>query len=372
MSATHCESPARLDFKPNLGAVLPRLRALFERRATDRICAVFYPPSPALDRFAAAHGEGFCPCPGWPARADFWSELLAERAALDDDSVPSAYLSEMDQGLYGGLLGGAAQFLSHPENGWISSMVAPLLADWDQFDHLRFDPSNQWFDRYRGLLAALKEAAGGRFGLSHFIAINGLNFAFELVGATKAYLGVEECPERVEQALQLGLAVNLLVQKWFFADVPLLAGGTCSNMTEWIPGQIVSESVDPFHMTSVAYFERWGRPALERLLSHFDGGVVHLHGNGRHLLEAVCAVPAIKAIYLGDDKGFAPAIEVLGTLRRRAGDMPLVTSVSWACFNEKLAARALPGGVLYKVTNAPDAATANRLMDQVRAYRADS
>ena len=55
-----------------------------------------------------------------------------------------------------------------------------------------------------------------------------------------------------------------------------LAGGTLSNFAQWIPGRIVSESVDPFHMTSVAYFETWGREPAERILSRFDGGVVRV------------------------------------------------------------------------------------------------
>jgi hypothetical protein len=48
-----------------------------------------------------------------------------------------------------------------------------------------------------------------------------------------------------------------------------------------MPGRIVSESLGPFHMTSVAYFEKWGREPAERILGTFDGGVIHIHGNGR-------------------------------------------------------------------------------------------
>ena len=68
--------------------------------------------------------------------------------------------------------------------------------------------------------------------------------------------------------------------------VPLLEGGTFSNFGQWIPGRIVSESLDPYHMTSVAYFEKWGREPAERILGAFDGGVIHIHGNGRHLFQA--------------------------------------------------------------------------------------
>ena len=86
----------------------------------------------------------------------------------------------------------------------------------------------------------------------------------------------------VRRAIDFGFDLNVRVQRAFFDAVPLFEGGTFSNFAQWIPGRIVSESLDPYHMTSVAYFERWGREPAERILAAFDGGVIHIHGNGRH------------------------------------------------------------------------------------------
>jgi hypothetical protein len=141
-------------------------------------------------------------------------------------------------------------------------------------------------------------------------------------------------------------------------------------MVQWIPERIVSESVDPFHMTSVEMFEEWGRGPAERILTQFDGGVLHLHGNGRHLLAAVRTLRGLKAVYLGDDRGFPPAFEALPGLKAIAGDLPLVLSVDFGPFREALEGRRLTGGVFYKVRGVPDADTANRLMEKVRAYHA--
>lgn len=359
-----------LAYKPNLDDVLARLRSLYQREAQDRIFAKLNVPSEALDQFQREYAEGYCDYPDPSARVAFWDRLLAERAPVEDDSVPLAYLSEMDQGLYGGLLGGDVQFMAHPENGWISSMVAPLLDDWSQFDRLRFDRSHPWFERYLTQLATFVEGAAGKFAISHFILIDGLNFVFELVGATKTYLSLDECPELVGRAIDFAFELNVAIQETFFERVPRLRGGTASNMVQWVPGRIVSESVDPFHMTSVDYFERWGREPVERILGHFDGGVLHVHGNGRHLLEAVSTVQGLKAIFLGDDKGFPQAFEVLDELAARTGDVPLVVQVDFPRFAEQLEAHHLRGGVLYKVSRAPDVATANRCMERVRAYRA--
>ena len=358
-----------LAYKPNLDDVLARLRSLYQRQAQDRIFAKLEVPCAALDQFQREYAEGYCDYPDPAARIEFWDRLLRERAAVEDDSVPLAYLSELDQGLYGGLLGGDVQFMAHPENGWISSMVAPLLDDWSQFDQLRFDRSHPWFERYLRQLATFIEGAAGKFAISHFILIDGLNFVFELVGATKTYLSLDERPELVRRAIDFAFELNVAIQETFFERVPRVRGGTASNMVQWVPGRIVSESVDPFHMTSVDYFERWGREPVERILGRFDGGVLHIHGNGRHLLEAVSTVKGLKAIFLGDDKGFPQAFEVLDELAARTGDVPLVVQVDFQRFAEQLEAHRLPGGVLYKVSGAPDIETANRCMERVRAYR---
>ena len=251
-------------------------------------------------------------------------------------------------------------------------MVPPLLKDWSEFDRLRFDAG-------ASLVAALSAATGGRsstrgrgkWGISHFILIDALNFVFELVGATQTYLSLDESPEMVRRAIDFAFDLNVRVQETFFEAVPALEGGTLSNFAQWLPGRIVSESLDPFHMTSVAYFERWGREPAERIMGHFDGGVIHIHGNGRHLLEAAATLRGLKAILLLDDVGFPPAFDVRGAIEgprgRRAGQ-PL--SPPTRRFVERLGRHDLPGGVLYQVQNVPGVDAANRLMEQVRAYRA--
>jgi hypothetical protein len=267
------------------------------------------------------------------------------------------------------VLGGRVQFMAHPDNGWISSMVPPLLEDWSEFEQLEFRREHHWFQLYRQQLEAFVAGANGKFGISHFILIDGLNFVYELVGATQTYISLIERPELVRRAIEFAFELNVAVHEEFFSRVPSLRGGTCSNMAEWLPGRIVSESVDPFHMTSVEYFERWGREPVERILAHFDGGVLHIHGNGRHLLEAVASIKGLKAIYLGDDRGYPAAFDVLAELQARTGDVPLVVTVPYDKFAAGLARHELPGGVLYKVTDVPDLDTANRLMEDVRAYQ---
>jgi hypothetical protein len=358
-----------LTYCPHFSAVTQRLRSLYERKAGDQIFAVVDTPNPALDAFAARYQDGYTSYPDPRERFAFWDAYLSRRAEVFDDGVASAYLSECDQGLYGGTVGGKVHYMAHEENGWISSMVPPLLKDLSELDSLKVNTDSEAFRRFREQLDLYVKGAAGRFGISHFILIDSLNFIYELIGATNTYLALFDTPGQVRKAIDFAFELNVMIQETFFASNVMVAGGTCSNMVQWIPGRIVSESVDPFHMTSVDDFERWGREPAERILGRFDGGVAHIHGNGRHLLGAVPTLRGLKAIYLGDDVGFPRAFEVLPDLRKRAGDIPLVLACGYEEFSESLNQHTLTGGVLYKVAQCPDVATANGLMDKVRAYR---
>lgn len=359
-----------LAYKANAEQVAGRLADLYARRAGDRIfAAMALPPGPVMAEFRATQMEGACGYPDPAGRIRFWDQVLAERPAVEDDSLPVCYLSEMDQGLYGGVLDGDVRFDCNPATGWISSMVPRLLADWSGLGRLRFDRAHPWFRRYRDQLRIYQEAACGRFGICPFVMINGMNFVFELVGATDAYLAMREEPELVARAMELGFEINAAIMDAFFERVPLWRGGTFHYGCHWLPGRAVMESVDPFHMTSVDDFEAWGRGPLERIFARYDGGQIHLHGNGRHLMEAAITVKGLTAIILGEDRGYARCSTILDELRRRAGDVPLTVGLPFPEFERLLAAHRLPGGIFYQVEDAPGADAVNRCMDKVRAYR---
>jgi len=359
----------KLAYKPKAEEVMARLRSLYQRRAGDQIFATMGTPNRAIAEFAEQHPDPYCDYPDPGRRAEFWDRLFRQRTPVEDDSMPAAYLSELDQGLYGGLLGGDVRMMCHPETGWISSMVPALLKDWSEFDSLRFDPSHCWWQRYVNQLEVFVQQSAGKWGVSHFILIDALNFVIELIGATETYLSVELCPDNVRRAIDFAFDLNVQVQRTFFDVVPALDGGTLSNFAQWIPGRIVSESLDPYHMTSVDYFEQWGREPAERILAEFDGGVIHIHGNGRHLLEAASTIRGLKAMLLLDDVGFPSAFDELDELKSHTRDVPISVFAKFDRFVDRLHRHTLPGGVLYQVTGVPDVDSANRCMEKVRTYR---
>ena len=366
-----------LRYKANAGEVLERLRLLIGRRALDQIFAAFILPTGAMKGFQAQYAGNFSTeYPDPQQRVRFWDAHLRERELLEDDSIPAAYPSEFDQGLYGGLLGGDVRFLSMPadgyvSSGWISSMVPPLLRDWSEMRQLDLAAArkNVWFERYCRQLSMMSDAAEGKFGICHLIVIDSLNFVFELVGATRTYLSMRETPGEVREAIELAYHLNRMIHDTFFEMVPGVEGGTCSWVMPWLPGRIICESLDPFHMTSAKDLEAWGREPLERLVSDYDGAVLHLHANGWYQLETACSLRGIKALLLVNELRYPPAIEIAWDLRRRSGEMPLSMAVDYVDFLAALHSHGLPGGVFYYVSGAPGIDAANRTMELVREYR---
>lgn len=103
----------------------------------------------------------------------------------------------------------------------------------------------------------------------------------------------------------------------------------------------------------------------------YDGGLLHIHGNGRHLLEAVRDLLGLKAIYLGDDTGFPRAIEIAGDIRRTCGDVPLVIGTDIESLRSGIKERTLPGGTLYMVADRLPVDCINREILEIRKYRVD-
>jgi len=356
-------------YKHGAGEVIERLKLLYERKAGDQIFADFQIPTLTMDQFRADHAEGYTSYPDPNERARFWDSLLKEKMLCEDDQIPTAYLSEFDQGLYGALIGGEIQFLKDPGTGWISSMIKPMFEDLTLFQLRPFEESHPWFRKYLQQLEIFSKVSENRFGISHFILIDSLNFVFELVGATKTYLSLFEVPDTVRQIIDFAFDLNVRVQEAFFENTPSFLGGTFSNMVQWVPGRVISESVDPFHMTSVEDYEQWGEENVQRMFNHFDGGVLHIHSNGRHLLNAVSRLEGLKAILLLDEKDNPPAFDVLPEMKKLVGDVPLVVSVNEDAFERHLSRNTLPGGVFYAVKSTKSVDEVNRIMEGVRKYR---
>ena len=358
-------------YKKNSQEVIARLTDLYTGKGLDKIYAKMHIPNPILEKSKREYKGGRSEYPDIEERIAFWDNTLSIYSDLEDDSIPSAYLSEFDQGLYGALVGAEIRFLYNASRGTIASMVSPFVEDLDEVGDFKPDAENIWFKRYVKQVKLYADRAKNKFGVSHFILIDGLNFLMELRGGTNVYYDIVDVPEKVRFVMDFALKLNEWVVNHFFDITGLVNGGTCSNFVQWIPGRVVSESVDPFHLASVDTFEEWGREPVQRMFDKYDGGIVHLHSNGHHLMENVSTLRGLKCIVLLDEEFGTPVFvyKKLEQLNMKRGKIPLHVSIPYDVFADRLAKRELLTNVFYNVLNVPDMNCANKTMAEVKKYK---
>jgi hypothetical protein len=357
-----------VEYKANYKEALCRLNELYSKRGLNKIYAKMNIQNPYLDEYKISNPDCETTYPDIDERINFWDKVLSFNKDIQDDSIPSCYLSEFDQGLYSALLGAKIRFLNSASTGWVSSMCAPFVSDINNIDNFILDENNIWYKRYLQQLELFKKKAYSKFGISHFILISGMNFIIEMLGATDAYYLMLEDEENTQKAIDFSIKLNIWVHNTFFEHIGLFEGGTCSNFAGWIPGKIVSESVDPFHLTDIETFKRWGKKTIEEIFSKYDGGTVHIHGNGHHLIEEVSNIEGIKCIHFIDEEFNTPAYKKLYEISEKRSNVPIIISIPYIDFYIMLNEKTLENNILYDVQNVPNIKIANSLMHEVKQY----
>ena len=376
-----------LAYKKNAKEAAERLSLLWSRKAQDKIFAHMSVPTKTLTEFAANNVDGTTTYPDPKERIKFWDSYLSEMADLEDDSLPIAYLSEFDQGVYAGALGAPMSYMMHKNVGWVSSMCPPILDDLAHLDefiakHVGFLPGNDGPVRLPALPGTIKlmdeqvkifaDGARGKFGIAPFIVIDSMNFVSELRGATSSFEDTFDYPEQTKRLMDFAYDLNVFIQSRVQQATDTFMGGSFVNMGTWAPGNPILFSVDAYHLARPDFYYEWGEPHLQRLLDHFGGGLLHIHSNGRHLIEHVNSLRGLVCIYLLNEDWSIRAYDELDRMKSLAGDVPILIDCRADEFERDMDAGKLPGNVLYKVTNLPSTNEANRLMGKVRKYLSKS
>jgi hypothetical protein len=355
-------------YKKNHLDVYSRLARFYGRDGLHGIFAAIDIPNPAMRQAIEDFQDGVCSYPDLHERIAFWDRILQSKADVADDSLPMCYCSELDEGLVPGLFHAPEiLFMMDAQRGWISSMSKPFMKDLEM--PLVLDRTGLWADRMFAQYRVFAEGANGKFGVAPLCALEGLNFLVEMRGATGAYLDIMDEVEPIEKLLKLSVETQRFINDAYFSSVGLHMGGTVGLGWQWAPGRNVMDSVDAFHMTSEALFERWGRPAFETFASFYDGSHVHIHANAYRMIPYIATLKGLTSINLGDDPYNPPAMERISEFDSQRGTVPLIVSVQKDEFVRRLDQRDLPGNTLYHVNQAQSAEEANEIMRLVREYR---
>ncbi|MFC1671876.1 hypothetical protein ACFL01_01945, partial [Planctomycetota bacterium] len=201
-----------------------------------------------------------------------------------------------------------------------------------------------------------------------------LNFACEMREATQAYLDVYEHPDEMKALMNAGLDFNIQFQEAQMQRIGALEGGSWVWLAGWVPFErSISLSVDAYVICAVDTYVEFGFEWQARLIDHFGHGLMHFHCNRADLAAEVAKLPGLELFQFGGDtRDPVPEIDRVPEIRKAVGDVPLMTDCPMDRFRKGLAEQTLPPNAWYRVkSDTPlSADEANRLMDDVRAYKA--
>jgi len=370
-------------YKANAQQVLERLRAFWHREMPDQILAVMSGfPNPYLEKFQAKWNpppqgaERQLPSP--EETFDLWDAKLRVLKSLEDDSLPVAYATlDFGESGFAAFLGAEIHFYSKNldglYNGGTYSWAQPLLDSWQELEKLSFSLDNPWVRRFRELLAYFIPQVSGRLGINVFLCIDALTLACELRGTSRAYLDLYEHPQELRRVMEIGVEENIQMLEMQYQMIEPFQEGRFTWIGGWVPhSSPVPLSVDTYILCAPWVYRDFGLAYQQRLIDHFGAGFMHFHGPRLDLLPEVLRLQGLMFLE-GFDSGRVEeprAFEILPQIKALTGDMPLLISCTQAELMQGMHERSLPGGVMYRVGDVSSIEEANRLMEEVRRYRA--
>jgi hypothetical protein len=346
-------------YKPNLDETVDRHRRFWTRQMPNEVLAgiryvdelTFIPPDEQ--------------CPDLDAMFNSWDANYLTRRTIIDDIMPVARVS-FGSAAFGGFLGADVSF--EYGIGW----AHPFLESYDQLDELRYDPDNPWIQRQRTACRYFVNHAAGKFMLCETETIDGLNLVEGLRGS-RAYTDIYDDPEAVHRLLEFSSDFNIRIldmQREILAPNLYYQDGIFSMFRNWLPGRAPWMSVDAYGNCSPKVFREFGSPYLQRMIDYYDGGWMHIHSHALHNLGEIVKLDKLTGIGVADDPNVPGGFEELENIRAITVDIPLQIDCSAHQLQKGMQDRTLPGNVMYMVKQGIETVDqANRLMDEVRAYR---
>lgn len=173
----------------------------------------------------------------------------------------------------------------------------PCLLDWRDRKPLRFDPSNDMWQRTEQLFRAAGENAQGRY----YIGLPDLNGPGEAIarlrGPERLAIDLLENPDRVKQAVTESTALWLEYYNAGMKVIHEYVDGWHYWMGIWSDRPSTDLQCDFSCMISPAMFQEFFLPGIERQTQWIGRTVYHLDGPGaiRHL-DALLALPKLTGI----------------------------------------------------------------------------
>jgi hypothetical protein len=288
-----------------------------------------------------------------------------------DDSLLSVIpIVEFEGAIETLMLGGQARYVGTRLHTW-GEPVKPLIEDYDLFNWELPEERNEWLQRYLAAYRYMVRRGPNGFALNWSAEMLAMNLAVQLRGAERAYLDMYDEPENLQRLLDYSYDLHLYlfgrVQEIVAAHNATLYGD--HPLAQYRVDRQPNQSVDAYSVCRRGVLRQFGATQLARFMQTVGGGNLHIHQNGRHIIEEIAEIPGWREVRFTDGGNWEKTFDLRWEMRRRMKDIPIVIRCEEQEFLQALASRDLPGNTRY-VLSTRSLEHAKRLMDQVRAYRA--
>jgi len=364
--------------KVNRQQTLDRLLAFYEGRLENGILAGISFPFPS-----AAPAKPEKPDENQQARVRECLILEKPRACVDGtkktvtslrnalgDLIPVACPAcSFGEAIWSAFFGGEITFSGTDTATW-SHCANPPIKDLHQFKFPGIAAQNPWLKKMLEVTGFFAKNIEPLCDVAPFIFYDCLNLLVELRGAAAAYTDLYDYPDIVRRFVDWSVDVNMQV---FDAQAALLRAFTDAAIgdhpfRQYSASRTPNLSIDAYGMCAADIYEQYGLEQHQRIVAHYGGARLHIHGNGRRLCEHVARIKGLNYCAMGDDAGFPPAWTIVGELKKRMQPVPIGVAIPREMFLQGLKDRTLPGGVMYLLA-AESLSDENKIMEQVFEYR---
>jgi len=285
------------------------------------------------------------------------------------DVIPIGYpTGSFGESIWAALFGGEIVFSGTDTATW-SHCMSPPIEDLEAFTFPRIEMRNPWLMKMLDVTAFFVNNIEPVCDVTPFIFYDCLNLLVELRGASTAYTDLYDHPDLVNRFVDWSVDVNMQV---FDAQAELLKKFTDAAIGEhpfrkYSHARIPMLSIDAYGMCDAKIYKQYGLEQHQRIVSHYGGARLHIHGNGRRLCELVAQIKGLNYCLMGDDVGFPPAWTIVRELKKRMHPVPIGVRIPREAFLMGLKENNLPGGVMYHLS-AESLPEANTIMEQVFEY----
>jgi hypothetical protein len=347
-------------YKKDLGRVISRNRALWNREASGKILAkIDLGEGETMRMWERALAPGTCP--DYRKMFDVFLRDFERRELLEDDAMPTARPNIGDYG-FGAYAGAEVVF------GEGGAYARPFLSRMEEVKTLRFDPANPWVRLLEESTRYFAEKAEGLCATSIIETTDSLNFAENVFGSS-IFMEIYDHPRELLELFDFAYELNIRLIDLQRKYIRRFEGGYFDLHEEWLPGDCVWLSVDAWGQCSVQDFRRLGKHHLQKMVDHFGAGWLHLHNSHLHLLEEVVTVKGLVGIGILDDPRQVPCFPRLASIREVTRDIPLQINCGKEQFLDSLEKGTLPRNVMYWIDSGVESvAEANVIMEKVHGY----